>query len=273
MMDHGKREVLGVRVDAVDMPAALDRVLLHARNRRPCAVSALAVHGVMEAQHDDQLRSQLNDFDLVLPDGQPVRWALNLLHGLELPDKVPGPSIVDRLLEAAADEGLITYFYGSTPATQAAMRTTLDERFGGRLAMVMSPSRFRPLDRSEVARVVEDINASGAHLCFVGLGCPRQERFVAEVAPQLDMPALAVGAAFDYLAGTIRRAPRLVQRTGLEWAYRARQDPRLVRRYATTNGAFLVALAQQLLRTRVLRQAPSFVPAFENLGPAEHLDG
>ncbi len=267
MIDYGKRDVLGVHLDATDVDTAVARIAYYARHRRPCTVTALAVHGTIEATRDEALRAMLADFDLVLPDGQPVRWALNLLYGLDLPEKVPGPTVVDRLLETAVDEGLRVYFYGSKPETLELMQHELGRRFGGRLDVVMRPSAFRPVDAGELDEIVDTINSSGAHICFVGLGCPRQERFVGTVGRRLDMPSLAVGAAFDYIAGNIARAPEWVQRAGLEWAYRTAQEPRrLASRYLDTNTAFVAGVGRQFA-TKVAHRgsghagdAPAHVP-------------
>ena len=255
MIGYGKRDVLGVKVDAVNMAQAVEMVSDRARRRQPCSVTALAVHGIVEAGHDPRLKSALNNFDVVLPDGQPVRWALNLLYRLDLPDKVPGPSLVEELLARAADEGFAVHFHGSTPATLEGIRAELQRRFGSRLQVTMEPSRFKQVNEDELGELVSSINATGAQLCFVGLGCPRQERFVAAAAPQLHMPALAVGAAFDYLAGNINRAPHILQRAGLEWLYRTVQEPRrLARRYLVTNTAFSVGVARQWSRQRLLKR-------------------
>ena len=271
MIDYGKRDLLGVHFDAVDIDGAVARIAYFARQRRPLAVTALAVHGTIEAAHSAGLRQSLNEFDLVLPDGQPGRWALNSLYAMDLPEKVPGPTVVDRLLEIAADESMRVYFYGSTPETLTRIREVLDERFGGRLDLVTTPSRFRAVTGAELDGIVADINDSGASLCFVGLGCPRQERFVATVAGRLDMPALAVGAAFDYIAGNIERAPELMQKLGLEWLYRTMQDPRrLAKRYLTTNSRFVVGFADQLVRTRLRRpQHRPPVTTVETAGPID----
>ncbi len=252
MIDYGPRDVMGVAVDAVDLEAALERITFFATQRRSYRVSALAVHGVVEASRNAQLRAALNDFDLVLPDGQAVRWAINALYGLDLPDKVPGPSTVDGLLDRAVGRFPV-FFYGSTPETLDRIQRNLRRSHGPGLEVHVQPSAFRPVDEHELDRIVGTINDSGAQLCLVGLGCPRQERLVATIGSRLDMPSLAVGAAFDYLAGTIRRAPAPIQRLGLEWAYRTAQDPRrLAGRYLSTNSAFAAAVAAQLLRQRVL---------------------
>ncbi len=261
MRDYGKHDVLGVLVDAVDMPQAVDRVSEGARLRSSCSVTALAVHGIVEASRDQRMRTALNNFDVVLPDGQPVRWALNMLYGLDLPDKVPGPSFVDELLTRAVDEGYPVHFHGSTVETLARIRAELRGRFGTRLQVTMAPSRFRQIGGDELEELVASINATGAQLCFVGLGCPRQERFVATVAARLEMPAVGVGAAFDYLAGNISRAPRALQRAGLEWLYRTVQEPRrLARRYITTNSAFMVGITAQWARLRLQRGGAEATP-------------
>jgi exopolysaccharide biosynthesis WecB/TagA/CpsF family protein len=257
MIDYGKRSVLDVRVDAVDLECALDRIMFHARRRRPFSVSALAVHGVVEAHRSPELRDAINEFDLVLPDGEPVRRAINSFYGLDLPFKVAGPTLVDRLLELCAKEDLSVYFYGSTGETLSRLQAEVECRFGGTLMISTEPSRFQPISRDELRGLTDKINASGAALCFVGLGCPRQERFVAAAASQLAMPALAVGAAFDYLAGTIQRAPDKMQRVGLEWAYRLMQDPRrLASRYFVTNSVFVGELALAMTRSRMRIPAP-----------------
>ena len=247
MIDYGKRDVLGVDVDALDLASAIERIVYFAERRLPYVVSALAVHGVIESTRDPILRAALNRFDLVLPDGQPVRWALNLLYGLDLPDKVPGPTVVDGLLERAALDALPVFFYGSTPETLDGIRAHLDRTFAGRIEMHATPSKFAQVDQAELHGIADQINATGAQICFIGLGCPRQERLTASLGPHLHMPSLAVGAAFDYLAGTIDRAPDALQKAGLEWAFRLSQDPkRLARRYLTTNSIFAARFAAQL---------------------------
>ncbi|WP_426572105.1 WecB/TagA/CpsF family glycosyltransferase [Aquihabitans sp. McL0605] len=263
MIDRGKRSVLGVSIDAVDLDAAVERIAAAADLRRPYLVSALAVHGVIESARDRGLRASLNGFDAVLPDGQAVVWALNALYPVELPHKVPGPTVMTALLDRSAAERSSVYFYGSTPATLDRIRVELDRRYGERLEVHTRPSRFGAVDRAGLDDIAEAINASGAQLCFVGLGCPRQERFVAAVGPSLAMPSLAVGAAFDYLAGTIQRAPEVIQRFGLEWAHRMAQEPRrLAGRYVTTNSRFVVEVSRQVGRQRVLGR-PAAAPVLE----------
>ncbi|NJC65879.1 WecB/TagA/CpsF family glycosyltransferase [Planosporangium flavigriseum] len=245
-MDAGKRNVLGVLVDALDYDAATEKVVAAARQGRPFALTALAVHGVMTGVADRPHNSRLNAFDVVAPDGQPVRWALNLLHGTKLRDWVSGPELVVRVLSRMADEGLPVYLYGSTPEVLGRLSASLSRRFPGLRIAGAEPSKFRPALPGEDRAIAERIARSQARLVLVGLGCPRQEIFVHALRPLLDLPLMAVGAAFDYHAGRMRSAPRWMQRSGLAWAWRLMLEPRrLWRRYLILNPEYLARLAAQ----------------------------
>lgn len=243
-----KRNVLGVLVDAVDYATVLDRVVRAAHLLHPLSVSALAVHGVMTGVQDPEHRYRLNHLDIVAPDGQPVRWALNLLYGTGLDDTVAGPMLTARLCEAAAGEGLPVFFYGSSPATLGPLAARLTRRFPGLRVAGCEPSKFRPLAPEETGATIDRIRSSGARITFVGLGCPRQEAFVHRFRDELGMPAVAVGAAFDVHAGRLRRPPVWMQRAGLEWLARLGREPRrLWRRYVVLNPEYLGLLALQAL--------------------------
>jgi exopolysaccharide biosynthesis WecB/TagA/CpsF family protein len=249
MIDHGKRNVLGVLVDAVEYPAAEYRVLQAARDRQPYGVSALAVHGVMIGVHDDVHRYRLNALDLVTPDGQPVRWALNWLHGTKLTDRVYGPELTRRLYKAAAAEGLPVYFYGSTAQVLSALRSNLRRQYPTLQIAGAEPSKFRQLTAGELQEVGERIRTSGARMAFVGLGCPRQEVFTYELRDAVRMPVIAIGAAFEYHAGLVDEPPQWIQNRGLQWAYRLVQNPkRLWHRYILLNPEYLARLLAQKLR-------------------------
>lgn len=249
MRNLGKRSVLGILVDAVDYEAALQRILSAAHDGRPFAGSALAVHGVMEGVHDPVLRYRLNHLDLLTPDGQPVRWALNLLHGLRLPDRVYGPTLMLEALRRAALEGLPVYVYGSTPQVLDALVANLMVRVPDLALAGGEPSKFRSAQVGELDAIAARIIASGARLAFVGLGCPRQEVLAFELRDRLSLPVMAVGAAFDYHAGVLREPPAAVQRAGLQWLWRLVAEPRrLWRRYLLLNPAYLVRVALQAAR-------------------------
>ena len=246
MIDQGRRNVLGVLVDAVDYEAAVDRILTAARERQPYAVTALAVHGVMTGVQDRAHNARLNSFDLVTPDGQPVRWALNLLHGAHLADRVYGPELTLRVVRQAAAEGLPIYLYGSTQPTVDRLVPALERMFPALKIAGVETSKFRAEQPGEAAEIAERIKASGARLVLVGLGCPRQEVFTYAMRPLLDMPLLAVGAAFDYHAGLLRNPPAWMQRFALEWLWRLGLEPkRLWKRYVLLNPVYLARLAAQ----------------------------
>jgi N-acetylglucosaminyldiphosphoundecaprenol N-acetyl-beta-D-mannosaminyltransferase len=249
MVNLGAKNVLGVKVSAIDYEFAVARIIESAKNGKRCTTSALAVHGVMTGALDRDHKYRLNHLDLVTPDGQPVRWALNLLHKAGLRDRVSGPHLTPLVCEAAAREGVSVYFYGSTEAVLERLCANLSSKCPGLLIAGARPSRFRKLSREEQVQVAEDIRASGARILFVGLGCPRQEVFAYEMGKYLQMPILAVGAAFDLQAGYLKETPRILERMGLQWLHRLIQEPRrLWRRYLVTNAQFIVLLCAQWLR-------------------------
>src|ERR1700692_1511033 len=146
MHNKGKRNIIGILIDAVDYEAATDFVLRAAREKRRAAISALAVHGLMTGVLDRVQKFRLNHFDLVVPDGQPVRWAVNQLHGTGLLGPVIGRNLTLRVCARAAAEGLPVYFYGSTPDVLSLLKQSLEEKFPGILIAGMESSKFRRLD-------------------------------------------------------------------------------------------------------------------------------
>ncbi len=217
MIDRGKHNILGIRVDAVDYEAAVERILAAAKAQHPLAVSALAVHGLMTGATDPTHRHRLNRFDLLVPDGQPVRWALNWLHGAGLPDRVYGPNLMLEVCRQAEQERLPIFLFGGSEELLALLRQRLESRYPKLCISGVRPSRFRRLSAQERDEIVGAIRDSGSAITFVGLGCPRQEVWVYEFRDALSMPLIAVGAAFNFHAGLLPQAPPLLQRYGLEW--------------------------------------------------------
>jgi exopolysaccharide biosynthesis WecB/TagA/CpsF family protein len=266
VIDLGKRNLLGILIDAVDYEAATARILAAARDRRPYAVSALAVHGVMTGARDNVHSYRLNRFDMLTPDGQPVRWALNLLHGTKLPDRVYGPTLMLRVCQRAAAEALPVFLYGSAPTVLKRLVPALESRVQGLQIAGAQPSRFRRTTEDEKRSIAETIRESPARIVFVGLGCPRQEVFAYEYRDALSMPVVAVGAAFDYHAGLLREPSPIVQRAGLQWLHRLAQDPRrLWRRYAFGNAAYVGGVLAQMLRLSHLEPMKGSAPEDEVL--------
>jgi exopolysaccharide biosynthesis WecB/TagA/CpsF family protein len=249
MIDGGAKNLLGVRMCAVDYESATEKILVCARAGQRCTVSALAVHGLMTGALDSVHRYRLNHLDLVVPDGHPVRWAMNQLYGTDLHDVVFGPKLTILVCEEAARQGVPVYFYGSTEETLRLLVANLIEKFPSLVVAGAEPSKFRNLTEAEQIETADRIRASKAAILFAGLGCPRQEVFAYEMGNLLSMPILAVGAAFDYHAGLLKDSPRFLERMGLRWLHRLAQEPRrLWRRYLVTNTQFVGLFFAQWLR-------------------------
>lgn len=244
--------VLGVPLALTTYGGVLDWIdaAIEAGSREYVCVAA--THTVVACGEDPALRAAVLGSSLTVPDGMPLVWALKAL-GHPLPDRVYGPTLMERSCARAAERGTPVFLYGGRD------RWALDRlverliaRFPGlRVAGALQP-RFRPLSDDEAAAVAAAINASGAQVVWCGLGVPRQEQWMAHMRPLLDAPVLVgVGAAFDFHAGLVPQAPPALQRLGLEWAFRLAQEPRrLWRRYAHHNPRFVVGFARQWLAQR-----------------------
>lgn len=259
-----KRNVLGIGVNAVDYSSTVDCIVNAAKAKAPLTVSPLAVHGVMTGVLDRTHRYRLNHLDFVVPDGQPVRWALNLIHKANLKDRVYGPNLMLRICERAAQENLPIYLYGSTPEVLKRLSENLQSKCPGLQVAGMQPSKFRQLTAEEKMQVAEQIKASGAAITFVGLGCPRQEVWVYEYRETLNMPLIAVGAAYDFHAGTLPQAPPAWQRNGFEWLFRLLQEPmRLWKRYVLLNPAYVSLIILQMVGLKKYKDSDSTPPSQE----------
>jgi exopolysaccharide biosynthesis WecB/TagA/CpsF family protein len=243
-----RHDVFGVQVSATTYDEAVEAILAAALRREPAAVSFHAAHAVVTASDDPLLREKVNRFQMIGPDGQPVRWALNWLHGAKLKDRVYGPELTLRLCSAAAERGVSIYLYGSSPPVIEALSRNLVQMFPELIIAGAEAPPFRTLTPEEDAEMVERINASGAGLVFIGLGCPKQDHFAADHADRIQGVQVCVGAAFDFHAGNKRTAPEWMQRRGLEWLFRLCEEPRrLWKRYLVTNTLFVLKLGRQWL--------------------------
>lgn len=229
----------GVRIDPYSIDAAYQRIRDAALAGRPLGVHFLTAHSLSIAETDPSYRTLLEDADLNLPDGMPLVW-FGRRFGFQVPDRVCGPDFLPVVFDRGRADGLRHYLYGSTPEVLQKMSARLRTRFPGAEIVGCESPPFRPLTPEEELETVARIRSSGANLVWVGLGTPKQDVFVESFKHRLDMPLLAVGAAFDFHAGTKPRAPRWMQRTGLEWAFRLVTEPRrLWRRYLIGNLVFL----------------------------------
>jgi N-acetylglucosaminyldiphosphoundecaprenol N-acetyl-beta-D-mannosaminyltransferase len=258
---RGKQNLLGVRIDAIDYAATVSRVVAAAYAGKRCTVAALAVHGVMAGASDPVHRYRLNHLDLAVPDGQPVRWAINILHGTGLRDRVYGPKLMFLLCKEAAALKIPVFFYGSRRPVVQKLADRMAEICAGLEVAGYHASEFRKLTVVERQNLITRITDSGAKILFVGLGCPRQEIFVYEMGKHLNLPILAVGAAFDYYSGFLSEPPEYMQKLGLQWVYRLAQEPRrLWKRYLILNSSFLVKFALQVLRVKISDPAEATRP-------------
>ena len=246
------RHVLGMRVDAPQSyDDAVDIITGWADEDRPRTVGIATVNNVMEARDDPSFLDVMNGCDLVTPDGMPLVWGLSML-GVGSATRVCGPELTPRLLGRAAQLGIPVGFYGGDATTIEALCRVAAARWPSLTIAYAYDPPFRPLTAAEDDQVVEEILGAGVRLLFVGLGCPKQERWMAEHRDRLPLVTLGVGAAFDFLAGTKRQAPRFLQRAGLEWAFRLVSEPRrLWRRYLRQNPRFIALFARQVVRERL----------------------
>ncbi len=224
----------------VDYDSASDIIIEHAKKQSSFGVSALAVHGLVTAITDPKLGAVINKIDLIVPDGQPVRWALNSFYKLGMRDRVYGPELTLRVLQKANQNELKVFLFGSTENTLNKFSTFIKTNFPKVNLCGVHKDRFREATEEEDQEDIEKINESGAHIVLVGRGCPRQEFWVAQHKGKVNAAMMAVGAAFDFHAGTLKQAPSWMQRSGLEWLYRLFREPkRLWKRYLVTNSVFL----------------------------------
>ncbi len=244
-----KVDLFDVQVSATTYQECEDAVMQAATLHQGACVAHLPVHGIVEAATRADYRSRINEFDIVAPDGQPVRWALNKFHGAQLPDRVYGPELFTRLCRRAEADGVSIYLFGSTPEVVDLLRSKLSLLFPQLVIAGYESPPFRPLSDAENDAVCSRINTSGAGIVFVGLGCPRQEVFAHRNRSKINAVQLCVGAAFDFHAGNKKMAPLWMQKRGLEWLFRLTQEPnRLWKRYLVTNSIFMGLVGKLALR-------------------------
>ena len=258
-----KSRIAGVEVSHATPLSARDAIIEAALSRRHFAVTALAVHGVMAGTNSPTIAYVINRLDLVVADGQPVRWALNWLHGAELTERVYGPKLMLDVCEKAAELGLGVFLLAPSLQSRDILVASLPARFPGLIIAGTQIVQFRKGTPAEVIALTSQVRDSGASILMVGMGCPKQEIFAYEMRGQLNIPIVSVGAAFDFHAGLAKEPPFWMQRVGLQWFHRLLQDPRrLAKRYLVLNSQYVLAiLRQRWFGPPALREAPSLEPA------------
>ncbi|MEP7257757.1 MAG: WecB/TagA/CpsF family glycosyltransferase [Flavitalea sp.] len=246
-----KMQLFTANYSITDYLRASEKIISKARSRISYGVSALAVHGLIETVKDKNFRDTVNKLDMIVPDGQPIRWALNSFYNAGLHDRVTGPILTKYVLARASEEKLGVYLYGSTAETLEKFTAFIQINYPGVKISGLHPDRFREATPEEDLEDIKKINDSGAHIVLVGRGCPRQEKWVANHLGKIHSVMMAVGAAFDFHAGNISQAPEWMQKAGMEWFYRLVQEPgKLWKRYLTTNPHFIILFLLCKLRLR-----------------------
>ena len=250
------REVLDVELAHTDYEQTMDVMDGLVARRERGYVCAVAVHAVMVARQDPELAAALNRSTLTVPDGMPLVWAMNLL-GHDLNERVYGPELMKRYTARCVEKGHRVWLYGGRDqGSLAQLALNMRREYQGIEIVGGYSPPFRDLTEAEELELVARINRDRPDVLWVGIGVPKQEKWMLRMRDRLDVPVMAaVGAAFDFHAGRISQAPAWMQQRGLEWSYRVAQEPRrLLPRYLYYNPAFLAAFAGQLARERLTRQ-------------------
>ncbi len=239
-----------MRVDASSYSSATAQVIAAAQRQEAFWLCPAGVHTVIEAHRNPLMARAMETANLVTTDGMPLVWSLRWM-GIRSQKRVYGPTLTERVLEAAAQQGIPVAFYGTSPETMHRLLGNCRARWPTlEIAYACSPP-FRQLTPQEDLDALEGVRTSGAKILFVGLGCPKQERWAQDHYRPLSMPVLAVGAAFDFIAGTKQQAPEWMQGLGLEWLFRLISEPRrLWRRYLFGNPYFVLLLIAQMAGLR-----------------------
>lgn len=240
-------DIQGVQIDVLDWQKAVDRIEDWASRHQSATVAICNSHSIVTASDDDQFALALAEADMATADGMPVAWMMRRL-GYPGQERINGPDLMLRYCEQAALTGTSIYLYGSTDPVLDQLVSRLEQQFPGLMIAGRYSPPFRPLTDVEDAEICKRIADTGAGVVFVSLGCPKQEKWMHAHRGRIPAVMIGVGAAFDYHAGTLSRAPAWMRNNGLEWFHRLVSEPRrLWKRYLVTNTLFSVRALAQLL--------------------------
>lgn len=246
--------VLGTRIDATTYDRATESIFARARKGESCYICAANVHMIMEAYDRQRFRNILNQAAIVTPDGMPLVLLLRAL-GFSRQPRVYGPTLTLKILKAATHRHIPIGFYGSSPETLKRLLRNVKSHFPQINVAYSASPPFRDLKDAEKRQTVREINDSGTRILFVGLGCPKQEYWMAEHTRQIKAVLVGVGAAFDFIAGTKRQAPAWMMRNSVEWLFRLYTEPgRLYKRYLYHNPRFLIRVLLEIFRMKIMNE-------------------
>jgi N-acetylglucosaminyldiphosphoundecaprenol N-acetyl-beta-D-mannosaminyltransferase len=239
--------ILGVGLSVLNLKTALDEIASAIREERKGYICVTGVHGVIEAQSDENFRRILNNAFLCTPDGMPMVW-VGKIHGHSEMRRVYGPDLMLDVCKWSETSGAKHFFYGGAEGIADLLAKKLKEKFPKLLIAGTFAPPFRPLNADEEKKFAETIRTARPDIMWVGLSTPKQEKFMVEFLPKLDATLMiGVGAAFDFHSGRVKQAPVWMQRSGLEWFYRLCSEPRrLAKRYFQNNPLFALKIAGQL---------------------------
>jgi len=251
MSDVLRQKIISSFISATSYEDACNQIQHWVEQGESCYIIAANVHVVMTGYWQPHYQQIINQAALVTPDGMPLVWAMRWF-GIKKQTRVYGPDLMLACCDRAAQTQIPLYLYGGTPATLNKLQQYLKQRFPNLIIAGSHAPPFRPLTASEEMADIEQIHQSGAKIVFVGLGCPKQEEWMARQQGNLQAVMIGVGAAFSFFSGEVSQAPRWMMQLGLEWLYRFWQEPnRLWKRYLVNNPVFVVLLIGQLLKQKM----------------------
>ncbi len=246
------KHIISLSISTGSYQSFLYRILELARKKQSSYICVANVHMVIEAYWDNQFAKMVNNADLVTPDGMPLAKAMKLLCGIQQ-DRVTGMDLLPDLLKKAEEENLGVFFYGGTEEMLQRTQTYVQATYPNLKEQAYYRPPFRALTKEEEVSVIQRINKSAANIVFVILGCPKQEKWMANMKGKINTCMIGVGGALPVMVGLQKRAPKWMQNYSLEWLFRLLQEPkRLFKRYLTTNSLFLVLILLQIIQVRIL---------------------
>jgi len=250
-----KVNIGGVPFPVINYDKAIEIFQEWINERTAHQVCIVNVHTLVTAMRDSAFRTIMQEAGMNTMDGQPLKWYANAVCHAGMSDRVCGPELMLRCLQQGVEREWRHYFLGGRPEVLGILESRVRERFSGVKIVGSYSPPFRPATEAEETDIVKQINESKADILWVGLGAPRQEEWVYRNLHRLKVPVcVGVGAAFDFHAGSVTRAPSWMQKSGLEWLYRVVADPRLFRRYLATNPPFLWMFIRDWVKVRILRR-------------------